>query len=209
MRQDPTRLPLRVAERAGRLLFWVMQLPDLTQAERELACWFITDGDGEYMDTITSIPEIASDLGVHKNTVGAAMRSLRSKGLVRNEKRKNAGGQPTSDRNRLIAPPELARLRTTVKGAEGDLDVADFKIGDTRFGSPGTRMGSSDTKSVGAGEPIFVHEPSSLKENEPREIEEGSGTNVGPPPFATRRRRKPEHRLSSSAEVFGAIGGAA
>lgn len=206
---DPGRLPLRVAERAGRLLFWLMQQEGLTRAERELACWFITDADGDYLDTYKSHGTIAKALGCSGNTVLAAMKGLRAKGLVHNEKRTTPTGQPTTDRNRLLPPPDLAKPRSVVTGSEPDIDVSDYAIGTARFGVPGTRTRTSTTDSGPASTSKFGDEPSSIGDEENLEIEEGSATNSAVPPFELGRRPRGSARSPRSiGDVIGSAGAA-
>lgn len=200
---DPAKLPLRVAERAGRLLFWVMQ-QDLPRREREVALWFISDGD-TYLDTIASHRTIGQALGVSDRTVRDALAGLEERGMLERRQRTNVDGTRTSDHTRLVVPLELLRLRSNEQeraqlGHEGEIDLREFAISGAEItsapGTPTNRMtaGPEDSSLPGAeissepGAEESSVEPLSTQEVSVSGRSEGYPEEVSAPLLGRRRR---------------------
>lgn len=113
---DPNVLPLRVAERAGRLLFWAIQL-GLPKRERDVVLWLIVNGD-RHLGTDWSCAGIADTLNAGEKTVRRALGDLEKRGLVSRQERRHTDGTRNTDWTRLMAPPELMELRSNAEDRE-------------------------------------------------------------------------------------------
>lgn len=193
-RIDPEELPLRVAERMGRLAYWLAGL-DLSQRERGLMLFLIAEG-GKNLDTWASQSYIGERVGMSSKTVAAAVEDLCERGLLTRKQRRNSDGSRTSDRIMLLPPPSLAVLRQN----EGELaryghdGFIDFHHGlESRYEDSSERINSRYEESADYPSSIAIRSKAK---------EEGSSEDSSTPPRGRpRNRRLP--RLA--ADLFGEL----
>lgn len=195
-RTDPELLPMRVAERMGRLSYWVMGL-DLDRREREVAMHLVTEG-GRHLDSWSSHASIGACLGVSGRVVGEAVRSLAAKGLLTKTRRHNPDGTRSSDRIRLLAPPHLMEIRQTeadlaTNAHEGNIDFAHRLESGTHETCVPETTGTHET----------CEEPSTTYRDLEREEGSSHETCVPLPERLPRAKRRRLPR--SSSELFGGL----
>ena len=191
-RTDPEELPLRVAERMGRLCYWIAGL-DLTHRERALMLHLATEG-GKHLDSWASQSYIGGRTGMSENTVRAAVTDLCERGLLTRSRRFRPDGTRTSDRIMLLPPPHLAILRQSERelAAVGHEDLIDFHHGlESRYAE--TAEPDSCRAAETADDPSTTYRDIDLER-----VEGYSATSAAPSPRPRRRRL-----LTPASDLFG------
>lgn len=145
---DPAKIPMRAAERIGRLLLWVGNQSDLTRQERAVLHHLILAGD-ENLASYWSHERIGEAIGWGRTAVCAAVQGLSEKKLIRRQERFHLDGTRATDRVVVRAPVELRRARSNrYERAAVDHD-ADLEYGSV-IGTPETEQpmdsGCSETE---------------------------------------------------------------
>lgn len=117
----PDLLPLRAAERYGRLFIWATQL-EISRQERAVLMHLIVVGNHN-LNSTWSHASIAEKIGWSERIVWEAVKSLGRKGLIERYPRKNSNGTRTSDRVRVKAPQDLLRERTSYAEQRAAIDA--------------------------------------------------------------------------------------
>lgn len=120
MNVDPDRLPLRAAERLGRLFTWAMQL-DLSRQERAVLMHLIEAGN-EHLDSTWSHASIAAKIDYSERVVRDGLKSLAKQRVISRAARKHADGTRNSDRIRVLPPAELLRPRSSYAELRAEID---------------------------------------------------------------------------------------
>lgn len=102
-------LPMRAAERLGRLAVWAAEQGG-SKHERAVLQHLILIGD-EHLSSFWSYERIADATGWSKRMVGDAVRSLEARDLIRRRPRKRSDNTRSTDRITVLAPRSLLVIR--------------------------------------------------------------------------------------------------
>lgn len=198
---DPELLPLRVAERYGRLFMWTQGL-ELAPRERAVLDHLIAAGD-KNLSSWWSHAKIGEAKGLSEKSVQRAMAELEKAGLIHRRKQVRKSGR-NPDHVTVLAPPELSRLRDSLADMAARLDpntLVGVEVDPSEY-----RLGMRQDKLTGrmdSRQDKLTDKPSDLRE-EYMEREEGSAVNLTGP---TRRHRSAGPR--AVADVVADLRGAA
>lgn len=173
------RLPLRIAERYGRLYLWAQQL-DLSPRDHAVLCHLIAAGD-KNLSSWWSQDGIGRAIGISTSSVGRALAELdEGRQLIRRRNRTTDRGR-TSDHVTVLAPADLVAIRLNEsdrRAGPHEPDLGAYRLRERPVNSTG-RMESEGVRST--------EEPSDL-EDFSRELPEGSSVRSTVPVAGTRPR---------------------
>lgn len=164
MNVPPDRLPIRAAERLGRLFVWADQL-DVTRQERAVLMHLIAVGN-EHLHSTWSAEATGAKIGYGERVVRESLKSLRRKGLISRRPRKHADGTRTSDLVTILPPPDLLRKRTSEAELRAELEAEAYQEAIADYGSPIGPAISAAPMNNGAAEPTgrSLHPPVEITE---------------------------------------------